>query len=100
MIDRLSAVSGLSVSRETFDMIERYVSMLIQENSHQNLIAPSTVDEIWERHIIDSAQLIPLATPGSLLDIGSGAGLPGVVIALLTGAEMVLSEPGPSERSF
>lgn len=94
MIDQLSKIIGQDVSRETFDQLERYVTLLLAASGSQNLIAASTVADVWTRHILDSAQLVPLALRGgSWLDIGSGAGLPGLVIAILTGEPMVLLEP-------
>ena len=75
MIDRLSAAAGRDVSRETFDRIAAFVGLLKAEAGQQNLIAPSTVEAVWERHIIDSAQLVrfePFAG-ASWGDIGSGA---------------------------
>lgn len=75
-----------SVSRETMEKLEAYRALLFAEMSQQNLIAPSTVDSFWARHIVDSAQLLELAPveKGALwVDLGSGAGLPGIVIALL-----------------
>ena len=60
----------------------------------QNLISASTLETVWERHIADSAQLVPLAAKGaSWADLGSGAGLPGLVVAILTGDPMTLIEP-------
>ena len=95
MIDRLAEVSGCPVSRETFALLERYVALLTAANAGQNLIAASTIEDLWERHIADSAQLVRFEPkPGaSWVDIGSGAGLPGIVIALLTQAPMTLVEP-------
>ena len=94
MIDQISQIVGHDVPRETFDQLERYVSLLLEASRSQNLIAASTVADVWSRHIQDSAQLIALAPPGGTwLDIGSGAGLPGLVIAILTGRPMVLLEP-------
>lgn len=68
------------VSRET---LEQYVALLLKWNQKINLIGPSTESEIWERHVEDSLQLIPLIPKEatSIVDIGSGAGLPGLVIA-------------------
>ena len=95
MIERLAEVAGCPVSRETFAQLERYVALLAAANAQQNLIARSTFDDVWERHIADSAQLARFE-PGpaaSWIDIGSGAGLPGIVIALLTQRPMTLVEP-------
>jgi len=65
--------------------LEAYVELLTAWNRRINLIGPRTVGDIWRRHILDSAQLFPLIPPRArvLLDIGSGAGLPGLVLAVL-----------------
>jgi 16S rRNA (guanine527-N7)-methyltransferase len=95
MIDRLVEVSGRPVSRETFAQLSRYVDLLTAANSQQNLIAVSTVDELWERHIADSAQLIRFGPKADAfwIDVGSGAGLPGLVVAIMTEGPMMLVEP-------
>jgi 16S rRNA (guanine527-N7)-methyltransferase len=85
-----------------FAMLERYVTLLVDETSRQNLISPSSIAQIWSRHIVDSAQLLPMAeqAPGRWIDIGSGAGLPGVVIATLRDGEMMLIEPRRKRAEF
>ena len=85
----------IEVSRETQDKLDRFVALLLDENERQNLIGRSTVEEIWERHIADSAQLVRFAPrpDSSWLDIGSGAGLPGLVIAILSEGRVTLAEP-------
>ena len=94
LIGRLSAVSGTDVSRETLARLQAYESLLQDESKKQNLIAPSTLDHLWERHIIDSAQLVRLAPRhGTWADVGSGAGLPGLVIAIFTDSPVTLIEP-------
>ena len=63
-------------------------------NARHNLVSPASIRDLWERHIVDGAQLVSIAgAPGSWCDIGSGAGLPGVVIAIVTGDPMTLVEP-------
>lgn len=89
------------VSRET--MVERFGAILVAEAEHQNLIARSTLDALWSRHLTDSAQLVPLAenaADGVWLDVGSGAGLPGLVVALLTDRPIVLVEPRAKRVQF
>jgi 16S rRNA (guanine527-N7)-methyltransferase len=79
-------VERLSVSRETLDRLEAYRSLVLAETAHQNLIARSTFDVFWTRHIVDSAQLlthIEGASDGPWLDLGAGAGLPGIVLAII-----------------
>lgn len=92
----------IDVSRETRALLDRYVALLLDENDRQNLIGRSTVDEIWERHIADSAQLVRFAPrpDSSWLDIGSGAGLPGLVIAIMTEGPVTLVEPRKLRANF
>lgn len=86
----------LSVSRETEEKLEAFVAYLRAEMTDQNLIAASTADSIWARHIVDSAQLLPLLPEGlvqeSWIDLGSGAGFPGLVVAVLTNWHVTLVE--------
>jgi 16S rRNA (guanine527-N7)-methyltransferase len=71
-----------------------YVELLMAGAVEQNLIAATTIDQLWARHIVDSAQLAQLGDSAGLwADVGSGAGLPGIVVALLTDAPMLLIEP-------
>jgi 16S rRNA (guanine527-N7)-methyltransferase len=86
------------VSRETWQALEIYIALLFDEMSRQNLIAESTRDHVWARHIVDSAQLLRHAPsgegelPGDWIDLGSGAGLPGIVIAILSGWRVLMVE--------
>lgn len=90
----LEDIVGAGVSRETQQRLKRYCDLLVEENARQNLIARSTVDDLWGRHILDSAQLVPLAKSGAKwVDLGSGPGLPGIVVAILTEGPMTLVEP-------
>lgn len=94
MIDRIAEAVGREVSRETFGRLEQFVDLIRAENEAQNLIARSTLDDLWERHIVDGAQLLRFGRPGqNWCDIGSGPGLPGLVIAILTGDPITLVEP-------
>ena len=75
--------------------LERFVQMLVEENGQQNLIAASTIPNIWVRHIADSAQLLSFDTregEGLWIDLGSGPGLPGLVVAILSARPMLLVE--------
>jgi 16S rRNA (guanine527-N7)-methyltransferase len=102
MIERFSAATGRDVPRETLDRIERYVALLRAGAAEQNLIAPSTLGMIWERHILDSAQLVRFEprAGASWVDIGSGAGLPGIIIALLVEGPVTLIEPRRLRAEF
>ncbi len=74
-----------SVSRETVERLETYAALLRLWQKTINLVAPSTLDDVWHRHFADSAQLLALAPPAAerWLDLGSGAGFPGLVLAIL-----------------
>lgn len=81
------AGAAFPVSRETWEKLDGYVQILLSEMDQQNLIAESTRDHVWARHIADSAQLLTLADSageGLWIDLGSGAGLPAIVIAILS----------------
>lgn len=83
--------------------LARLVALVVAEASQQNLVAPSTIDKMWARHIVDSAQLLyltPTADAGLWIDIGSGAGFPGLVIAALGERPMLLVEPRRRRATF
>jgi 16S rRNA (guanine527-N7)-methyltransferase len=102
VIDRLARVADRDVSRETFEKIEVYVALLREEAARQNLISASTLDHVWERHILDSAQLVRFEprVGASWADIGSGAGLPGIVVACLVEGPVTLIEPRRLRAEF
>ena len=102
MIERLEQVARRPVSRETVEKLEAYVVLVREESALQNLISASTLDRIWDRHILDSAQLVPFEPKAgaSWLDIGSGAGLPGIVIACLVEGPVTLVEPRRLRADF
>ena len=80
--DRERALALTPVSRETSARLDRFVELLLSWQSHTNLIARSTVPVLWTRHIADSLQLVDLAPRAKTwIDLGSGAGFPGIVIA-------------------
>jgi 16S rRNA (guanine527-N7)-methyltransferase len=76
---------AFSVPHETVERLETYAGLLRQWQKAVNLVAPATLDEVWQRHFADSAQLTALApTARNWLDLGTGAGFPGLVIAIMT----------------
>ena len=83
------------VSHETLERLERYAALLIKWQAGLNLVGRSTLGDLWRRHMLDSAQLLPLIPAGArrLVDLGSGAGFPGLVLAALgvEGVELVES---------
>ena len=74
------------VSRETITSLKKYEDMLIKANKTLNLVGNSTINNIWTRHFLDSAQVIDLIDKNdkTLVDIGSGAGFPGLILAILS----------------
>lgn len=78
-------IAGLSVSRETFSALEEFAELVRRWNPAINLVSKSTIPDLWTRHIVDSAQLFSHAPPDAKLwlDIGSGGGFPGIVVAVL-----------------
>lgn len=89
------------VSRETIERLKLFQRLLTAENERQNLVSRMSVDKIWQRHICDSAQLARLgSSEGPWADIGSGAGLPGIVIACLVERPMTLIEPRRLRADF
>ena len=80
--DKGRALALFPVSRETQDRLDRFVETLLRWQDRLNLIANSTIGEIWTRHVADSLQLLPLAPQArTWVDLGSGGGFPGMVIA-------------------
>jgi 16S rRNA (guanine527-N7)-methyltransferase len=102
VIHAIEAAAGRQVSRETFDRIGTYVALLKEESQRQNLVSAATLEAVWERHILDSAQLLRFQpnADASWVDIGSGAGLPGIVLACLTDGPVTLVEPRRLRAEF
>lgn len=85
---------ALSPTVRQWAQLDRFAAMLIAENDRQNLIAASTIPTLWVRHVADSAQLLALdrARDGLWIDVGSGPGLPGLVVAILSDRPLLLVE--------
>ncbi|MAK59688.1 MAG: 16S rRNA (guanine(527)-N(7))-methyltransferase RsmG [Ponticaulis sp.] len=93
----------MDVSRETFERLTRYHDLLLKWSKTHNLIGPRERDEVWRRHILDSLSVWPHVASGSvIMDIGSGAGLPGLVLACQSDAdkEFVLVESNAKRCAF
>ena len=102
MIEQLEEVTRRPVSRETFERIKAYETFLRAEAQRQNLISAATLDDLWNRHILDSAQLVRFEPkPGAAwADVGSGAGLPGIIISCLVDGPVTLIEPRRLRAEF
>lgn len=81
--------------------LDAFAALVIDENARQNLISPASIPAIWSRHIVDSLQLLALGRPdGCWLDIGTGGGFPGMVVAIARGGPTVLVEPRRKRADF
>lgn len=103
--DKAAALKLTPVSRETEERLDRYVDLLVAWQTKTNLIAPSTLPQLWTRHIADSLQLLDLAPSATRwLDFGSGGGFPGVVLACVMaaheGASVQLVERNAKKAAF
>jgi 16S rRNA (guanine527-N7)-methyltransferase len=99
---RSQFLAALPVSRETEAKLERYEAIISKANQELSLIAPSTLDQIWIRHFLDSAQLLALVPNGEdrMIDIGSGAGFPGLVLAIMGLPNIHLIEHNMRKAAF
>ncbi len=97
-------IQRLGVSRETLDRLAAFAASVIEENERQNLISAASVPYIWSRHIVDSAQLLTHATrsraDGLWLDLGTGAGFPGMIVGILADFPVVLVESRRKRFTF
>ncbi|WP_409997749.1 16S rRNA (guanine(527)-N(7))-methyltransferase RsmG [Bradyrhizobium sp. SZCCHNRI3043] len=103
--DKAAALALTPVSRETEQRLDRYVALLLEWQAKTNLVAPSTLPHLWTRHIADSLQLLDLAPDARIwIDLGSGGGFPGVVLACALadrpGAQIHLVERNAKKAAF
>jgi 16S rRNA (guanine527-N7)-methyltransferase len=78
----------LNVSRETFDRLKIFEQVLLKWNPKINLVSRNSLDDLWTRHIIDSVQVFRcVSPPNHWVDMGSGGGLPGVIVAIMAAEE-------------
>lgn len=103
--DRERALALINVSRETTARLDRFVEILLSWQQRMNLIGASTEPVLWTRHIADSMQLLALApTASTWIDLGSGAGFPGLIIACgladTPGAQVHLVESSTKKAGF
>ena len=94
----VEAIVGTSVMKR----LDRFVDRVSAESERQNLIAKPTLPAIWERHVLDSAQLLPMARGhnGLWVDVGTGAGFPGMIVALAVEQPVALVEPRRMRADF
>jgi len=91
----------ISVPRETEQKLTHFGDLLLAENERQNLVSKASTDQLWERHLLDSHQLLRFAPlEAEWLDIGSGPGLPGLVLAIAGVRSITLVEPRRLRTEF
>lgn len=92
------------VSRETWEQLEGFLALLAEEMLLQNLISKSSAENVWDRHVVDSAQLLlhaPQKQSGKVwLDLGTGAGFPGIVVAILSNYNVQMVESRSRRSAF
>ena len=90
------------VSRETLERLKRYAALLEKWNRRINLVGRGTIGDLWRRHMLDSAQLLPLIPEDaeSVVDLGSGAGFPGLVLAICGVKNVHLIEADRKKSAF
>jgi 16S rRNA (guanine527-N7)-methyltransferase len=100
-------IKKTQVSRETIFSLKKYENMVIAANKSLNLIGKSTLDTIWERHFLDSAQVFDLIDKNdrTLIDLGSGAGFPGLILSIIAkdrkmSLKIKLIEKSPKKTKF
>jgi 16S rRNA (guanine527-N7)-methyltransferase len=102
MSDPRRHLAALGVSRETLARLETYAALLVRWQARINLVGPDTLPDLWTRHILDSAQVWPLIPPEArrVADLGSGAGFPGLVLAILGAPDVHLVESDARKCAF
>ena len=88
-------------SNEKFLILQHFVEMVLDENKKHNLIGNNTIDNIWTRHVIDSLQLVDfIQNAETIIDLGSGAGFPAIVLNIATNKQTILIEKSPVKAKF
>lgn len=91
----------VSAGPRELEQLKTYLATLEQWRARLNLVGPGSMSDPWRRHILDSAQLVPMLSPrGLVADVGSGAGLPGIVVAILSGRTVHLIESTGKKCTF
>ena len=92
------------IDKEKKKLLEKYVFLIKKNQENVNLIGKSTIPDIWLRHIIDSIQIIKYLPKEEknkfLIDVGTGAGLPGLVLAIMGRSDVLLCEKSPKKSNF
>jgi 16S rRNA (guanine527-N7)-methyltransferase len=100
--DVRAAAQSLNVSRESWERIDAFTALLLDWQTRMNLIAPSTIPQVWHRHILDSLQLLPRvrSSDRNFADVGSGSGCPAIPFAIASGMDVHLYESIGKKAAF
>lgn len=95
-------VRKFGVSRESLERLFTLEKLLLTWQAHINLVSPATIPDLWNRHIVDSLQILPLIpkSTSAIADLGSGGGFPGLVLAATQDAEVHFYESNTKKTSF
>jgi 16S rRNA (guanine527-N7)-methyltransferase len=96
----MTLIGGIAVARETEARLRRLAELVTEEARNQNLVSRDTIATMWERHVADSVQLLRFADTGPWLDLGSGAGFPGLVVAACGVEQVTLVEERRLRAAF
>lgn len=100
-MDNVDKISGLNVSRETLEEIKGFIQELLKWNKAINLVSKRTIsDDLFNRHIVDSLQLSPFIEGESFADVGSGGGLPAIILAIACKSKVCLIESDKRKVAF
>ena len=100
-MSKLEFIKHHPVSHETLQKLSEYLDILLKWNSKINLISKNSLEDVWVRHILDSAQLMKFMDKSSkVLDVGSGAGFPGIVLSILGIEDIALLDSDQRKCSF
>ena len=101
-MDKISVIKKYNLSKNQIDLFDSYILKLKKSNQVHNLVGPSTIDVVWDRHINDSLQLSEfiLKKNSSIIDLGTGAGLPGVILYIYGHANILLIDSKMKKINF
>ena len=101
-MDKTDIVSKFSLNKTQVDKLDFYLSSIIKHNKHTNLVGKSTIEHIWDRHVLDCLQLTKHITNKKLkiLDLGTGAGLPGVLLSITGYQKVVMMDSVKKKTDF
>ncbi len=101
-MDKISVIKKYNLSRKQIDLIDSYILKLKKNNQIHNLVGPSTMDIAWDRHVNDSLQLseFMLKKNASIIDFGTGAGLPGVILYIFGYTNILLIDSKMKKINF